>query len=542
MRATDRRAFKGRATMFLPAAGLVALAGCGVFATASCADSIHLDPPGGSGGGSSTASSTGTHHTTTTTTASGTGGGAPPMTCASNPDCAFPKPVCDVSAGECVECLVLSDCVGKPGTVCSLGACVCPPEEDAASPTYCASSPSAAARCVVTTDSPVDCGECNHACFGACTAGKCADKWEPLPTDGAPSARARHVAAWTGSEMFIWGGDTNSGKTATGALYNPVTRSWRQTTTANAPEARSGATAVWDDVEKVVIVWGGQGVSAALNTGGVYDPAKDTWTAIQPTGAPSPRTDHAAAWAPAMTFGASSLTHGMFVWGGLTTAGAAGDGAIYDPKNDAWTAMDAIDTTQGIGPTPRSQHTLVWDSTSKKLLIFGGYGPVGAVIRYLGDGSIFDPAQTSTSSVWTALSSLGGPTVRGRHTAVWDTNTKGMLVWGGVDTGVYPTDGAKLTTSSNSWTMLGVAPGGREAHTAVFVDAQSKMVVFGGQSDVGILDDVWSLDANLGWTQLPSGPSGRRNHTAVVSGSKMFIWGGTDGSNLATGAVLDTTP
>ncbi len=85
------------------------LLACGLACTcvSACTDTFHLDPAGT--GGSASAS-----------TGSGAGG------CHSNPDCAFPKPVCDTARHACVGCLTVSDCAYAPGTVCSKGVCECP--------------------------------------------------------------------------------------------------------------------------------------------------------------------------------------------------------------------------------------------------------------------------------------------------------------------------------------------------------------------------------------------------------------------------------
>ena len=41
--------------------------------------------------------------------------------------------------------------------------------------------------------------------------------------NGAPSARSHHVAVWTGSEMFVWGGKSYStGALDTGGIYDPT--------------------------------------------------------------------------------------------------------------------------------------------------------------------------------------------------------------------------------------------------------------------------------------------------------------------------------
>src|SRR5438477_1698558 len=82
---------------------------------------------------------------------------------------------------------------------------------------------------------------------GLCTD----DTWTATSLTNAPTARYGHTAVWTGSEMILWGGGSN-----TGGRYNPSTDSWTATSTTNAPTARSPHTAVWTGSE--MIVWGGK--------------------------------------------------------------------------------------------------------------------------------------------------------------------------------------------------------------------------------------------------------------------------------------------
>ncbi len=123
MRAMHRTAFSS--LRFFCALGAV-LAGCGFVA---CADALHLDPPGTGG----------------SVTQTGAGAG----TCHSNPQCAYPTPVCDAVSARCVQCLVLSDCAGMPETVCSLGSCVCPTPDGSPPLMYC---PGQTPLCTATCD------------------------------------------------------------------------------------------------------------------------------------------------------------------------------------------------------------------------------------------------------------------------------------------------------------------------------------------------------------------------------------------------------
>src|SRR5438876_626614 len=114
---------------------------------------------------------------------------------------------------------------------------------------------------------------------GGCTD----DTWTPTSLTNAPEARYWHTAVWTGSEMIVWGGEGFSGALNSGGRYNPSTDSWTPTSLTNAPAAREDHTAVWTGSE--MIVWGGD----YLNTGGRYNPSTDSWTPTSLTNPPTGR-------------------------------------------------------------------------------------------------------------------------------------------------------------------------------------------------------------------------------------------------------------
>ena len=58
------------------------------------------------------------------------------------------------------------------------------------------------------------------------------------PTAGPPDARSAHTAVWTGSEMIVWGGYI-SGYINTGGMYNPSADTWTATSIHNAREPHS---------------------------------------------------------------------------------------------------------------------------------------------------------------------------------------------------------------------------------------------------------------------------------------------------------------
>jgi hypothetical protein len=499
------------------------------FALAACSSSTHLDPPGaaatGAGGGSAA---------TTTTGVGGAGGSEPIEHCVSNAQCStFPKTICDTVTNMCQQCLVDADCALKGGPVCQAGVCGCPTKGE----TFCGVG--TAKTCVDTVTSQANCGSCGHECFGACADGKCADPWEQTSTVDAPDARTRHVAVWDSSHslMIVWGGRTATGPTASGGVYDLAKNTWTKTSMANAPSPRLDATAVWDDAEKAMIVWGGNFNGTPLGTGALYDPVKNTWKTISNVGAPSARWRHTAVWTGAE----------MIVWGGFDGTAGLGDGSKYMPSAGTWMTVEAP-----AAPTPRYDHTAVW--TGAQMLVWGGegYDAVAMANVFLADGGNYDP-KSATPWVAIPVDTTLQPSGRSQATAVW-TTAMSMIIWGGVNTTGSLGDGSKY--ASGEWLQLNnPSPTARTGHSAVMIAAKSgdRMMIWGG-SLVGAnyLNSGALLDQKLlKWTlDVPTGPVARSHHTAVVTGegnmlgSKMIIWGGdvSGGSGLTnTGAIFDAS-
>ena len=100
----------------------------------------------------------------------------------------------------------------------------------------------------------------------------------------------------------------------------PITDEWREIPTAGAPSAREGFPWVWTGTR--LVVWGGEGGSGMLNTGGLFDPRQSIWSATPIDGnTPSPRgASHTAVWTGTemliwvepMTTGLRSTTEGGY--------------------------------------------------------------------------------------------------------------------------------------------------------------------------------------------------------------------------------------
>ncbi|TAN35432.1 HYR domain-containing protein [Patescibacteria group bacterium] len=172
---------------------------------------------------------------------------------------------------------------------------------------------------------------------------------------------------------------------------------------------------------------------------------------------------------------------------------------------------------------------------------------------------------------WTQLSPTGGPPVtRMLHTAVYDQTNNRMIVFGGRNgptfsgycspsnteclNDVWVLQNADGLGGTPTWTQLfpaGTPPSRRGYHAAVYDSANNRMIIYGGDPNIGFcngaVNDVWVLsNANgLGgtpiWTQLsPTGgpPPLRQGPKAVYdpSTNRMVIFGGNANSCVSGGS------
>src|SRR5262245_2952998 len=350
------------------------------------------------------------------------------------------------------------------------------------------------------------------------------NSWTATSLIDAPSARSVHTAVWTGNQMIVWGGVSNGVGVDTGGRYNPGTNSWIATTTANSPDPREYHTAVWTG--NAMIIWGGDNGGVPFRTGGKYFPATDTWLATTVTNAPLARSGYTAVW----------TGQEMIIWGGFGGGNYLRTGAKYNPGANSWTATGTTNA-----PTGRSGHTAIWSGT--EMIIWGGQTPGNT-----NTGGRYNP----NSNSWTPISNT--PTPRRYHAAVW-TGTE-MIIWGGIvpfsiDPAFYTNTGGKYDPSTDNWTATNTirAPTGRELPTAVWTG--SEMIVWGGYSYNGA-DHFWNTGgrynpATDSWvgTSITNAPGGREAHTAVWTGSAMIVWGGLDvlpngfTHDLNTGGIYD---
>ena len=276
------------------------------------------------------------------------------------------------------------------------------------------------------------------------------------------------------------------------------------------------------------------------------------WTKLNPTGSlPPGRRGHTAIY--------DANTDRMVVFGGDPV------GCSVPKYNDVWVLVGTT-ATHGVpkwvqlnpagGPPPaRSDHSAVYDPVNNTMTIAGGYGggqnynDVWVLTHANGFGG---------TPTWTQLNPTGqAPSATGYRAVVYDPVSNRMTVFGGWNccSSPYVNDTTVLTNANGlggapAWIKLspsGTIPSTRYGSKAVYDGPRNTMTIFGGTTDTGQVNEVWSLSSSNGlngqptWTKLnPSGnqPAPRGGSvsepTAIYDAGygRMGIFGGGTPSGL----------
>ncbi|MCC6350046.1 MAG: hypothetical protein IT347_10710 [Candidatus Eisenbacteria bacterium] len=188
-------------------------------------------------------------------------------------------------------------------------------------------------------------------------------------------------------------------------------------------------------------------------------------------------------------------------------------------------------------PSPRDNHTAIYDPVRDRMIVFGGWNGV----TNFGDAWALSLSGTPT---WTPLSPAGTPPAGRRwHSAVYDSLRDRMLVFGGFTGDLYVNDVWALSLAGTpEWTELtptGTPPSPRYRQSAIYDPVRDRLVIFGGWFSGDGYNDVWalSLAGTPQWQELtPAGPlpSPRISHSAIFDPirDRMLVFGGVDDSLL----------
>ncbi len=247
-----------------------------------------------------------------------------------------------------------------------------------------------------------------------------------------------------------------------------------------------------------------------------------------------------------------SSTNQMIVFGGQHAPTSTNFSDTWAVKNviasgSAFSNLNWVSVSvSGKTPSDRFGQTAVYSSASNRMIVFGGgTGFPAPCVNEL--WVLKNPNEVGTPS-WSQLAPTGTlPPAREGHTAIYDSKTDTMVVFGGTDgNGNYfndvwiltNADGASATPAWKLALPSGSVPSARSQSAAIYDATNNIMtIVAGGTAKKTYANDVWTLSHANGnggtpvWTQLaPTGPApaARSGHSAIYDSknNRMVIYGG----------------
>ena len=331
--------------------------------------------------------------------------------------------------------------------------------------------------------------------------------------------------------------------------------SWTQLNPAGPPSARMLHSAVYDSTRDRVLLFGGVGSSLTTNNELwelTLTPGSEAWRQMTPVGVPTvppARFAHAAVYVPS--------TDQMIVFGGYTgtfpTIIATNDiwALTLNSGDGTWTPV-------GIGGAPASAgHQIAYDSANNRLLLFG----VGDLINQSYSNDVYVRDFPLAINNWQQLTPPAPlPTQRQGFAQMYDVTTdpslpRWLVLGGGqldiqTGSGDYPGDGYVFESVPGSERWVALVPTNNSVRTglwtAVHDTASSRLVLFGGLNGGGFSNATTALSLGSNYdprlvSATPNTGMGGRNVIVTLTGSGTAWANGTSSANFGPEIQVNST-
>jgi hypothetical protein len=219
-------------------------------------------------------------------------------------------------------------------------------------------------------------------------------------------------------------------------------------------------------------------------------------------------------------------TSDVFVlFGGWNGTSALGDTWLFYDSDNTWIQVFPLGA-----PSPRYDHSMVYDFFNDIIILFGGNDGIGV----LGDTYVYSVGGNS----WTNLNPSNPPPDREKHDMVYDADAHQVILFGGNNKITAFNDTWTYSVSLNDWIGMtpSKSPSPRYGHSMEYDSNEGAVVLFGGSSGSDVYNDTWTYDFGLDeWTQVITvdRPTSRRDHSIAHSPrSGPILFGGWESSDI----------
>ncbi|MHA2249490.1 MAG: Kelch repeat-containing protein [Candidatus Kariarchaeaceae archaeon] len=292
------------------------------------------------------------------------------------------------------------------------------------------------------------------------------------------------------------------------------------------PSVRAGHKMVYNEETGKMILFGGntnplnENDDLLLDDTWTYDLTTDSWELLTPDISPSPRFEHSMIYDP--------KNRRTLLFGGYGGNTQLNDLWQYDQRSNTWTEIIVPTTPAEIDST-----AMIFDPEKERILQFGGFGTIQNKIDDLW-------AFYLSNSSWVKILSNPHPTARYGHTMEYEPKSRTAILFGGNDQNYVKLDDTWIFHCSNdSWKKLepNTKPTARYAHAMIHDPVNAKMIIYGGlvAIEVGYKSDgsTWLYDYSANdWEDLQTSTPPSRFSTTMVYHpieQKAILFGGISG-------------
>jgi N-acetylneuraminic acid mutarotase len=301
--------------------------------------------------------------------------------------------------------------------------------------------------------------------------------WANVGPTTMPLARGYHALVYdleTDRTLLYAGADQYYHAFQDTWSYDYNTNTWENRTPATSPPPLGAHALAYDSKNEVVILFGGD-IDPFLSTAETwaYDNETNTWTNRTTSVAPPPRSGHSMVY--------DSQSERIILFGGQYWDGqfeyAYHDTWIYNYDTNQWTNV-----TPAISPGNRMFYCMSYDVEFDRTIIFGGFSGGSGMTRtgFNDETWVFD-LETSN---WAELTTIQAPGARAYGKMVYHSAIGCSILYGGwnEELGQYYSDTWAFDYSTTTWTQLDVSPSPNIClrHQMVYDNESERIILFSG--------------------------------------------------------------